>query len=154
MNQFKTKNRLWRRLVVRTSILFKSSHKVRYPKKVTEHERETADIFIKILHDQHSKLYYHFKTKECSLKHDDLALWIFLEPEKVRVVNSTYGFDRRISQEMEYYLEQRFRQENNKRRVVMKEEAVSKVKHSITKTLDKIDFRINKINNKNEQDEN
>jgi hypothetical protein len=138
MKGFKYKNKLWRWVYVKTVKLFKSDERSRYPKKVTDKEKTVADIFINVLHDPDTKLYYDIKTHECSLKSEKQSLWIFLERENMKVINSTFGYDRTISPELEYYLSDRFRQENNKRRTLMKEEALSKVEHSLSYTLNKI----------------
>ena len=120
------------------SRLFKSGNKVRYPKKVTEGEKTVSDIFINILRDSDTKLYYDTKTHECSMKSEKQSIWIFLESGNMKVVNSTFGYDRPISSELEYYLYERFRVENTKRRTLMKAEALSKIEHSLSKTLDKV----------------
>ena len=138
MKTFKYKSKLYRYLYVRMSRIFRSGMRVRYPKNVTKEERTVSDIFIKILHDPSTDLFYDMKSKECALKNTRESLWIFLEPGNVKVINSTFGYDRSISNELEYYLEERFRHENHKRRVVMKDEALAKIDHSLNKTLDKI----------------
>ena len=138
MKPFKSKNKIFRFFYVKMSRVFKSSQKSRYPKKVTEGEKTVADIFINVLHDPDTKLYYDTKTHECSLKSEKQLLWIFLESGNMKVVNSTFGYDRPISAQLEYYLSERFRVENTKRRTLMKEEALSKIEHSLNKTLEKI----------------
>ena len=138
MKTFKYKNKLYRWLYVKMSRTFKSVKKSKYPKNVTEVEKTVSDIFIKVLHDPDTKLYYDTTTHECSLKSEKQSLWIFLEPNNMKVVNSTFGYDRPISSDLEYYLEERFRTENTKRRTLMKEEALSKIEYSLTKTLEKV----------------
>lgn len=138
MKSFKYKNKIYRYFYVKMSRAFKNNDRSRYPKSVTDKERTVSDIFIKILHDPTTELSYDISTKECRMKNERESLWIFLEPGNVKVINSVYGYDRRISAELEYYLEERFRHENHKRGAVMKAEALSKVDYSLNKTLDKI----------------
>ena len=138
MKTFKYKSKVYRYFYVRMCRLFNNNDRSRYPKSVTDKERTVSDIFIKILHDPSTELSYDISSKECSMKNVRESLWIFLEPGNVKVINSVYGYDRRISAELEYYLEERFRQENRKRGAIMKAEALSKVDYSLNKTLDKI----------------
>lgn len=138
MKGFKYKNKLWRWVYVKTVKLFTSDKKNRYPKNVTEKEKTVSDIFTNLLRDPDTKLHFDLKTHECSLESVKQSLWIFLEQENMRVINSTFGYDRAISPDLVYYLTDRFKQENNKRCILMKEEALSKVEHSLSYTLNKI----------------
>ena len=138
MKPFKYKNKLYRYFYVRISRLFKTDLRSRYPKDVSDYEKTVSDIFISILHKDDTKLYYDTKTQECSLKNEQQVIWIFLERENIKIINSTYGYDRHISSNLEYYLADRFRQENTKRRTIMKEEALSRIEHSLSITLKKV----------------
>lgn len=138
MKTFKYKNRLYRWLYVKIASKIRTKDRCRFPKDITDKERTVYEIFIKVLHDPDTKLYYDTLTMECSMKSEKQSLWVFLESRNVKVINSTFGYDRIISPKLECYLSDRFRQENTKRRTLMKEEALSKVEHSLTKTRDKL----------------
>ena len=134
----KTIKRWLRRLYIKSMSILSPKDRCRFPKDITDKERTVYDIFIKVLHDPDTKLYYDTKTMECSMKSDKQSLWIFLETRNVNVINSTFGYDRTISPKLECYLSDRFRHENTKRRNLMKEEALSKIEHSLSKTRDKL----------------
>ena len=130
--------KFFKRLYVKIVKKFRVKDRCRFPKDITDRERTVYEIFIKVLHDPDTKLYYDINTMECSMKSEKQSLWIFLEANNVKVINSTFGYDRIISSKLECYLSDRFRQENTKRRTLMKEEALSKVEHSLSKTRDKL----------------
>ena len=138
METFRYKNKIYRWLYVKIAKKLRPNDKCRFPKDITDKERTVYEIFIKVLHDPDTKLYYDTKTMECSMKSEKQSLWIFLEAGNVKVINSTFGYDRTISPKLECYLSDRFRQENTKRRTLMKEEALSKIEHSLSKTRDKL----------------
>lgn len=130
--------RWFKKLRIKLLLRFRTNVRCRFPKNITNKERTVYEIFIKILHDPDTKLYYNTTTRECSMKSEKQSLWIFLEERNVKVINSTFGYDRTISSELECYLSERFIHENTKRRVMMKEEALSRVEHSLSKTRDKL----------------
>lgn len=138
MKTFKYKNRLYRWVYIKIIKLFNSERRARYPKKVSDLEKVVSDIFIKVLHNPESQLYYNISTGECSIKLESQKLFIFLENGKVRVINSTFGYDRAICPELQQYLMERFRHENAKRRRIMKEQALSKIDNSLSITLEKL----------------
>lgn len=138
MKPFKYKNKIWRFIVVKVMRMFSSGTRARYPKKVTDQEKTASTIFMTLLKDPNSKLYYESKRNECYLDSESKKMKLFLEAGNIKVINSTYGYDVPISNEMEYYLEARFKVQMNKRRSEFKEKALSKVEHSLNKTLEKI----------------
>lgn len=144
MKNVKIKNKFMKWAYVRFRRLFKSNDKSRFPKNLSAAEKTVSDIFINILHDPESKLYYDNGTSECSMKSESKNMKIFLEERNVKIINSIYGFDRPISADLQYYLEARFKIENSKRRKIMKEEAVAQIENSLSNTLDKIQKSSNK----------
>ena len=136
---FRYKTRRWiQSSVLRFKKLFRSDRRARYPKNSSNSEKTAAQIFIKLLHDPDSKLYYDLVSHECYLRSNDSSLYLFLERDNLKVINSVYGYDIRLSAEMESYLTERFKHEMAKRRKIFKNLALSKVKHSLEQTLDKI----------------
>lgn len=140
-NWYKFKSYFYR-IWIKTRQGVKSNKRSKYPKKVNNQEKVGAEIFIKVLHDPDSKLYYDLQSHECYLRSSDSTLYLFLESGNLKVINSVYGYDIRLSNPMEIYLSERFRHEMTKRRHLFKKEALSKVKHSLDKTLDKINERL------------
>jgi len=138
METFKYKNKLWRFIYIKFMRAIKQDKKQRYPKNIPDAQKTVADIWMILLRDPETKLYYDITTQECSLESKSKHLEIFLESENIKIVNSTFGFDKRISSELEYYLADRFRQENSKRRILMKQHAQSKIEHSLSNTLIKL----------------
>ena len=132
-------------IIIKTKRIFKmKDKKTRYPKIASNSERTAANIFLKVLHDPDSKLYYDLESSECYLRSDDSTLYLFLESNNLKVINSVYGYDIKLSSQMEVYLSERFRNEMSKRRKVFKSEAISKVKHSLEQTLVKINEKYSK----------
>lgn len=138
MKPFKYKNKIYRWIYVKIKRLFSSEKRARYPKHVSQQERTVAEIFINILHNNNSQLYYNNRTGECYLKLDSEKIFIFLESHNIKIINSNFGYDTHISNEMEFYLSSRFDDENTKRKTLMKEEALSKIEYSLSKTLKKL----------------
>jgi hypothetical protein len=119
----------------------KNFEKIRYPKKVSNNEKVASSIFLKILHEPETSLYYNPETYECYLKSNKHNLYIFLESANIKIINSKYGYDTKISIELENYLSERFKHESSKRRNIFKQEVLSKVENSLNHTLDKINIK-------------
>jgi hypothetical protein len=115
--------------------------KIRYPKKVSNNEKVASSIFLKILHDPETSLYYNPETYECYLKSNKHNLYIFLESANIKIINSKYGYDTKISIQLENYLSERFKHESSKRRNIFKQEVLSKVENFLNHTLDKINIK-------------
>jgi hypothetical protein len=105
---------------------------------MTESERTATAIYIKLLFDPGTKLYYDLHTQECYLRSEDSTLFVFLEQMNVKIINTVYGYDVPISRETESYLLEKFRREMAIRRLQFKKEALSKVEHSLEGTLEKL----------------
>lgn len=114
---------------------FKVDKRPRFPKDASNDELTASIIFLRVLKNPDSKLYYDLKTNECYVRSGDSTLYLFLESRNLKVINSVYGYDIRLSTKMEIYLADRFVIEMSKRRSAFKKEALSKVTHSLDKTL-------------------
>lgn len=130
--------RFLKKIIIKTKILFRKE-KIRYPKRVTESERIVSLIFLKTLKNKEVSLYYNPQNHECYIKSDRNDLYIFLESCNIKIINSVYGYDTKISIKLETYLSEKFNQETAKRRNIFKEEVLSKVQNSLNHTLRKID---------------
>lgn len=117
---------------------FKTTQKHRKPKSITPNQKTAVSIYIKVLHDPTSKLYYDLTTQECYIRSGDSSLYLFLEENNLKIINSVYGYDVAIGQQLEAYLGEKFRREMSVRRLAFKNEALSRVSHSLDKTLEKI----------------
>jgi hypothetical protein len=124
---------------------FKSDKRVRKPKKLTESENKACEIFLTVLHNKDSKLYYDIKTQECYIGSGDKTIFVFLEANNVKVINSVFGYDVHIKQDLENYLLEKFIREMAKRRNLFKLDVLSKINHSLDNTLSRIkdDFNSN-----------
>jgi hypothetical protein len=122
-------------IVISVKKIFRSK-KITFPKKANNDELTAATIFLRILSDADSKLYYDRVTHECYLISGDL--YLFLESGNLKIINSVYGYDIKLMHKMETYLSERFVTEMAKRRKSFKEKALSKVKHSLDQTLNNI----------------
>lgn len=127
----------WRFLKLRY-VWSSQDSKPKKPKKMTESEKTAVLIFMKLLFDPGTKLYYDLHTQECYLRSEDSTLFVFLECQNVKIINSVYGYDVPISREAESYLLEKFRREMAVRRLNFKREALSKVEHSLELTLEKL----------------
>ena len=139
---FKNKfTRLRRILIVTYLRMFRSfgkEKKLTKPKKLTESENTACDIFLAILHNKDSKLYYDIQTQECYISSGDKTLFVFLEAGNVKIINSVFGYDVHIRQDLEAYLLEKFIREMAIRRNAFKREVLSKINHSLDSTLTRI----------------
>jgi hypothetical protein len=133
-------NRFFKKINLKLKSTFRKQ-KIRYPKKVSNNEKVASSIFLKILHDPETSLYYNPETYECYLKSNKHNLYIFLESANIKIINSKYGYDTKISIQLENYLSERFKHESSKRRNIFKQEVLSKVENSLNHTLDKINIK-------------
>jgi hypothetical protein len=117
---------------------FSTAQKPRKPKSLTANQKTAVAIYIKVLHDPASKLYYDLTTQECYIRSGDSTLYLFLEADNLKIINSVYGYDVAIDGHLEAYLGEKFRREMSVRRQAFKNEALSRVSHSLDKTLEKI----------------
>jgi hypothetical protein len=140
--KFKTKyTRLRRKFVIfylRTFRIFGTDKYIKKPKKLTESESMASEIFLAVLHNKDSKLYYDIKTQECYISSGDKTVFVFLEASNVKIINSVFGYDVHIRQELEQYLLDKFIREMSIRRNTFKKEVLSKINHSLDSTLSKI----------------
>ena len=137
--------RLIRVFYLRILRTFKSDKRVRKPKKLTESENKACEIFLTVLHNKDSKLYYDIKTQECYIGSGDKTIFVFLEANNVKVINSVFGYDVHVKQDLENYLLEKFIREMAKRRNLFKLDVLSKINHSLDNTLSRIkdDFNSN-----------
>jgi hypothetical protein len=130
--------RLIRVFYLRILRTFKADKRVRKPKKLTESENKACEIFLTVLHNRDSKLYYDIKTQECYIGSGDKTIFVFLEANNVKVINSVFGYDVHVKQDLENYLLEKFIREMAKRRNLFKLDVLSKINHSLDSTLNKI----------------
>jgi hypothetical protein len=133
--------RLRRKFTVFYLRLFKSfgqDKRLKRPKKLTEAENTASEIFLTILHNKDSKLHYDIQTQECYISSSDRTLFVFLEAGNVKIINSVFGYDVHIRQDLEAYLLEKFIREMGIRRNAFKKEVLSKINHSLDSTLTRI----------------
>ena len=130
--------RLIRVFYLRILRTFKADKRVRKPKKLTESENKACEIFLTVLHNKDSKLYYDIKTQECYIGSGDKTIFVFLEANNVKVINSVFGYDVHVKQDLENYLLEKFIREMAKRRNLFKLDVLSKINHSLDNTLCRI----------------
>lgn len=143
-------NWIKRKLTLKIARSFRTnaeSNSVKRPKKMTRAEETATSIFISVLKDKGSKLYYDIHTQECYLRSEDASIYVFLESRNVKIINSVFGYDVHISGDLEAFLGEKFIREMAIRRKAFKEEALSKVNHSLDQTLDRVQNKLNYANN-------
>jgi len=124
--------------------MFSHNQIPKMPSVISDSARTASAIFTIILRDPGTKLYYDIQTGECYLHSEDETMFIFLESRNIKVINSVYGYDVPISYEHECFLTDKFRKEMAVRRLAFKKEALSKVQHSLGKTLERLKENQNK----------
>jgi hypothetical protein len=143
-------NWIKRKLTLKIARSFRTnaeSNSVKRPRKMTRAEETATSIFISVLKDKGSKLYYDIHTQECYLRSEDASIYVFLESRNVKIINSVFGYDVHISGDLEAFLGEKFIREMSIRRKAFKEEALSKVNHSLDQTLDRMKTKLNYANN-------
>jgi len=119
--------------------VFSSNDKrVRKPKKMTEAETTACEIFLNVLHNKDSKLYYDIQTQECYISSGDRTIFVFLESRNIKIINSVFGYDVHIASDLENYLLEKFIREMGIRRNAFKNEVLSKINNSLDSTLNKM----------------
>lgn len=108
------------------------------PKKLSHSEESAMEIFLSVLRNKRSKLFYDIHTQECYLRSEDAAIYVFLECRNVKIINSVFGYDVNISQHLEGFLLEKFIREMSIRRSAFKTEALLKVNHSLDLTLHRV----------------
>jgi hypothetical protein len=129
--------RIFRIIYLKVVRSFKNS-KVKKPSKLSDAESTACEIFLTILHNKDSKLYYDIRTQECYISSGDKTLFVFLEANNVKIINSVFGYDVHVQGELESYLLEKFITEMGKRRNAFKNEVLSKINHSLDSTLTRI----------------
>lgn len=112
--------------------------KLKRPQKLSKSEDTALQIFLEILHDTDSKLYYDITTQECYISSPNKEIFIFLESRNVKIINSVFGYDVHISGDLEHYMSEKFIKEMAIRRNSFKNDVLSRINHSLDSTLDKI----------------
>ena len=139
----KVKRRIkWVGLKIKYSVISKrNDERVKRPNNLSESQSCALDIAIRAIHDPASKLYYDIETQECYVKREDSevgTIYVFIESQNIKIINTVFGYDIFISQETENYITSFFRKEMSKRRAQFKREALNKVDYSLHKVLDRI----------------
>ncbi len=116
----------------------RNDRKIQRPKKLTQQEDTAMQIFLEILHDKESKLYYDIATHECYISSPDKQIFIFLESRNIKIINSVFRYDVPISSPLEHFMLEKFVREMAIRRNAFKNEVLSRINHSLDSTLEKI----------------
>jgi hypothetical protein len=132
------RRRILTRLWLRWVRFLSHKERVKLPKKMSEAERIGVSLFLKLMREADSKLYYDIQTQECFIKSGDGTIYLFLEPRNLKAINTVVGYDIPLQNDSEIFLSEKFRRELNRRRTTFKKEALEKVDHSLHKTFDKI----------------
>lgn len=111
--------------------------------KMTQSEEQAARIWSKVVHQPESDLMYNPQTHEAYARWDSPGgtVYLFLEAENLRVINTVVGYDIRISAKVEHWCNSVFSREVAKRRNKFRQQAESKVVHS----LDSLESRLDKL---------
>lgn len=127
---------------------------IKKPKKITRTEESAMEIFLSVLRHKGSSLFYDIHTQECYLKSEDSSIYVFLERENLKIINSIFGYDVNVSQQLEGFLLEKFIREMAIRRKTFKTEALSKVNHSLDRVQNKINNGIKSTHHGNHTNSN
>jgi len=110
------------------------------PQYVSKEEEQALRIWSTLVHRKSSELLYNPATSECFVewKNDDNYVFLFLESNNLRIVNTVVGYDIPLSQSAEAWCSGIFSKEVNHRRLAFKHRAIQKATH----TLDALETRI------------
>lgn len=137
-NELRRYRRLFTIWYLRATRTIGREKKLQRPKRLSEAEDTACDIFLAILHNKDSKLYYDIQTQECYISSGDKTLFVFLESGNVKIINSVFGYDVHVRSDLEGFLLEKFIREMSIRRNAFKREVLSKINHSLDSTLMKI----------------
>lgn len=90
-------------------------------------------IWSRVILNKDSDLLYNPVNGECIAEGFDVKnpLYIFLESDRLRIINTVIGYDVILNSEEESWCEEIFRREVNRRRYKFKQYALGKVVHSL-----------------------
>lgn len=143
MNLTKTRRRFkWFRLYFAAQFNGGRKDIKRQPgKNLTDAQLTAVTITKKTILSPDSKLYYNTENHECYIYRkgeNDTSLYIFIEAGNIKIINTVFGYDISIDSNTEQYVTNIFSRELAKRRAQFKNEALSKIEHSLHKVLEKI----------------
>ena len=120
----------------------RSDQKMSKP-KMTVSEEQAVRIWTKVVHHPESDLMYNPQNHEAYARWDSPngTVYLFLESENMRIINTVVGYDIRLSSRVEQWCGIHFSREVARRRNKFKQQAESKVIHS----LDSLESRLEKI---------
>lgn len=120
----------------------RTDHKMKRP-QMTQSEEQAVRIWTKVVHHPESDLMYNPQNHEAYAKWDSPkgTVYLFLEAENMRIINTVVGYDIRLSSKVEQWCATHFSREVAKRRNKFKRQAESKVVHS----LDSLESRLSEM---------
>jgi hypothetical protein len=107
-----------------------------YPKNLNEQEKTVILIVQQLLSLKETELYVDPVTQECYISNGNY--YIFIECPRIRIINSTFGYDVYVSTQVEIYLIKVFMNELTERRQEFKEHVMSKVDKNLQSILENI----------------
>ena len=125
----------WKIWVIR---LFRTKENLQRPKNITAYEEWIVKIWIELLSDPDSKIWYNTEPEECYIESADSDYYLFLEDNNMKIINTVDGYDVPLQYHTHLFLKNRFRKQLKKRRMEFKSAAWAKVEHSLEKTYIRI----------------
>lgn len=134
LGKFKN-TRLWRRAYLFWGRMGKPKDRISRPKGLSEEVDRAVKIWERVILNPNSNLLFNPENSECYAHLDDYdhPIFIFLESDKLRIINSDYGYDVSLEPICEKWCSQQFNREVARRRQIFKDEALSRVNYSLTK---------------------
>jgi len=117
--------------------------RIKRPTKVSAEEEQAMRIWTRVVHQPDSDLMYNPQTHDAYAQWDSPSgtVYLFLESQNMRVINTVVGYDIRLSSSVERWCGAVFTREVAKRRARFRQRAESKVLHS----LDSLESRLNEV---------
>lgn len=132
----KIKNtRMWRRIYLFWGRMAKPKDRISRPKGMSKEVDTAMLIWERVVLNPNSNLLYNPENSECFAHLDDYEhpIFMFLEQDKIRIINSEYGYDVSLEPICEKWCSQQFNRELSRRRDLFKTAALSRVNYSLSK---------------------
>lgn len=111
----------------------KPKDRISRPKNITQEVDTAMKIWEKVILNPNSNLLFNPENSECYAYLDDYEhpIYLFLESDKLRIINSEYGYDVSLEPICEKWCSQQFNREISRRRDQFKQFALSRVNYSL-----------------------
>jgi len=143
MHKIKTYfNRSYRKLRIwylRNSGTTHNTAKVKRPVNCSDEVATAIRIWNYVIHSKNATLMFDPVTFECLVEfNDSTTIYLFLEKNRLRVINTVTGYDVSLSDSERLWCEQNFKRELHIRRLRFKKQAIIKIVNTLSNLEKKV----------------